>query len=84
MSKFTRSAVLLLGALAIVAGLLTFGLRTTRGDDESGDPDISHHDKFLMVWAGDQARTAPDFLATLNFDDNSPDYGKLITTLAGC
>ena len=80
MSKFARTFVLAFGAVAITAALLTFGLRITRGADESDDPD-SRHDKFMMVWAGDQARTAPDFLATLNFDENSPDYGKLITTL---
>jgi len=30
----------------------------------------------LYVWAGDQARMAPDFLAVLNFDEDSDDYGK--------
>jgi DNA-binding beta-propeller fold protein YncE len=37
-------------------------------------------DKFLFVWTGDQARTNPDFLAVVNFDENSADYGKVITT----
>jgi len=36
--------------------------------------------KFLFVCAGDQARKAPDFLAVVNFDDGSPDYGKVIAT----
>jgi selenium-binding protein 1 len=36
---------------------------------------------YLYVWAGDQARTAPDFLAVVNFDASSPDYGKIITTV---
>jgi hypothetical protein len=35
-------------------------------------------EKFLFVWAGDQARTNPDFLAVINFDEGSADYGKVI------
>ncbi|HJQ22628.1 MAG TPA: selenium-binding protein SBP56-related protein [Blastocatellia bacterium] len=38
-------------------------------------------EKFLFVWAGDQARQAPDFLAVVDFDESSPNYGKLITTV---
>jgi hypothetical protein len=38
-------------------------------------------EKYLYVWAGDQARTNPDFLTVVNFDDSSPDYGKIITTI---
>ncbi|MGE0462164.1 MAG: selenium-binding protein SBP56-related protein [Vicinamibacterales bacterium] len=35
----------------------------------------------LYVWAGDQARVAPDFLAVIDFDENSPRYGKVIRTV---
>jgi hypothetical protein len=38
-------------------------------------------EKYLFVWAGDQARTAPDFLAVVDFDERSPQYGSIITTL---
>ena len=34
--------------------------------------------KYLFICAGDQARTAPDFLAVLNFDEDSPHYGQVI------
>ena len=37
--------------------------------------------KTLYVWAGDQARTAPDFLAVIDFDEDSPTYGKVIRTV---
>src|SRR5262245_14643808 len=37
--------------------------------------------KYLFVWAGDQARQAPDFLAVVDFDEASPNYGKIITTV---
>ena len=38
-------------------------------------------EKYLFIWAGDQARKAADFLAVVNFDQNSADYGKIITTI---
>ena len=37
--------------------------------------------KTLYVWAGDQARTAPDFLAVIDFDEDSPRYGRVIRTV---
>src|SRR5205085_12553459 len=37
--------------------------------------------KTLYVWAGDQARRAPDFLAVINFDEDSNQYGKVIKTV---
>jgi selenium-binding protein 1 len=37
--------------------------------------------KYLFICAGDQARTAPDFLAVINFDRESEDYGKVIATV---
>jgi selenium-binding protein 1 len=38
-------------------------------------------ERVLFIWAGDQARTNPDFLAVVNFDEYSRDYGKIITTV---
>jgi hypothetical protein len=38
-------------------------------------------EKYLFVWAGDQARTAPDFLTVVDFDERSSNYGSVITTL---
>ncbi len=37
--------------------------------------------KYLFICAGDQARTSPDFLAVINFDQDSPEYGKVISTV---
>ena len=36
--------------------------------------------KYLFICAGDQARKAPDFLAVINFDQDSDAYGKVIAT----
>jgi len=35
----------------------------------------------LYVWASDQARVAPDFLAVIDFDRRSRDYGKVLRTV---
>ncbi|HXN89783.1 MAG TPA: hypothetical protein VN890_10635, partial [Methylocella sp.] len=38
-------------------------------------------DKTLYVWAGDQARVHPDFLAVIDFDEDSDHYGKVVKTV---
>jgi hypothetical protein len=42
----------------------------------SSAEDSSETGRYLFICAGDQARTAPDFLAVINFDQNSDNYGK--------
>ena len=37
-------------------------------------------EEHLFVWAGDQARANADFLAVINFDRHSKNYGEVITT----
>jgi len=39
-------------------------------------------DHYLLVWAGDRAGKGNDFLVVINADPSSPDYGRMITTLA--
>ena len=38
-------------------------------------------EKTLFIWAGDQMRSNPDFLAVVNFDEHSPRYGSVIATV---
>src|SRR5579859_5385315 len=42
--------------------------------------DPSHQGRYLLICAGDQARKAPDFRAVINFDEDSPNYGKVLAT----
>lgn len=42
---------------------------------------LARDEKVLFVWAGNQARTHPDFLAVINFDEHSPQYGNVIQTV---
>ena len=62
--------------LALLALLLPSSLparNETRDDDKPA--------RTLYVWAGDQARVAPDFLTVIDFDEDSPRYGKVIRTV---
>src|SRR6266536_4323762 len=38
-------------------------------------------DKVLYIWAQDQAHIAPDFLAVIDFNEESSRYGKVIRTV---
>ena len=87
-------------ALLFIGGLLGLGaLRIYSGATKASQVDADAKpeereakekksekaEKYLYVWAGDQARTNPDFLAVVNFDDTSANYGKVINkvTLPG-
>ena len=37
-------------------------------------------EEVLYVWAGDQARQAPDFLAVIDFNEESQNYGRVLTS----
>ncbi len=38
-------------------------------------------EKVLYIWAQDQAHVAPDFLAVIDFDEQSPKYGEVINVV---
>jgi hypothetical protein len=61
-----------------VAVLGMIGPVVTFADDDGHG---SGKDKILYIWASDQAHKAPDFLAVINFDEDSDDYGKVIKTV---
>ncbi len=68
------SAVTLVAAFwALSSGRLAAGEAIASGRGEA--------DRYLYVWAGDQARTAPDFLAVIDFDERSAAYGRVMRTV---
>ncbi|HLG93711.1 MAG TPA: hypothetical protein VI546_02650, partial [candidate division Zixibacteria bacterium] len=73
MKRLERSAVRLFWMIVVLCA----GSSLIFGANKAG----SSAEKFLFIWAGDQARKAPDFLSVVNFDENSADYGKVISTL---
>jgi 56kDa selenium binding protein (SBP56) len=68
--------------MAIALVLVVVALASiTKARDERRDHDWQKGPDTLYVWTGDQARVAPDFLAVIDFDDDSPTYGKVIRTV---
>src|SRR5215813_6807169 len=63
---------LVIKALLLALALTVAGAKLSAAEDNSP--------KYLYICAGDQARTAPDFLAVINFDEKSVNYGKVIAT----
>jgi selenium-binding protein 1 len=68
-----RSWIPVAGVAVVAAGVLTVqhGQAHGRHDNE----------RHLFVWAGDQARTQPDFLAVVDFDPASKHYGRVVNSV---
>jgi len=45
------------------------------------DQDDHQRERTLYIWAGDQERQRPDFLAVIDFDERSPFYGRVLRTV---
>ena len=61
-----------------------YGGRQCRDDHDGGRDNEDHGvgvDKVLYIWAQDQAQIAPDFLAVIDFDEQSPKYGEVINVV---
>jgi len=62
---------------AVVLGVLLVRgplVRQARAEQERGE-------KYLFVWAGGQTRMNPDFLAVIDFDQESKRYGSVISAI---
>ena len=51
------------------------------GQDEHRGGKDKDKDKVLYIWASDQDQKSPDFLAVINFDEDSSQYGNVIKTV---
>ncbi|MGZ4810542.1 MAG: selenium-binding protein SBP56-related protein, partial [Thermoanaerobaculia bacterium] len=71
-----RRYVLLVWIAVLLTLCVAGGARPRAANSKARVPE-----KTLYVWAGDQARVAPDFLAVINFDEDSPDYGHVLKTV---
>jgi selenium-binding protein 1 len=65
------------GWTLLIATIVMAG-RLAADDKDHGRNEL---EKTLYVWTGDQARVAPDFLAVIDFDEHSKDYGKVVGTV---
>jgi len=69
------------GTGTLILLLLALNGASLAKDRKNDDDDKGKAAKTLYIWAGDQARLAPDFLAVVNFDEDSDAYGKVIKTV---
>lgn len=67
-------------SLRIIALVVLMAV-TAFPQSRNADRGKSRPEKTLYVWASDQARVAPDFLAVINFDEDSDSYGKVLRTV---
>jgi 56kDa selenium binding protein (SBP56) len=82
-AKKYRFAFLARQFSAAVLALLALLAAAQRSPAQKADPGTrGHAAKYLYIWAGDQARLAPDFITVINFDESSKDYGKILKTAA--
>jgi selenium-binding protein 1 len=70
--SYSKACRTLLWLLAICGVALPTVARSKREKDD---------ERYLFICTGDQARTAPDFLAVINFDEESRDYGKVVASV---
>jgi len=66
--------------LGVVLAALAAGSGPARAD-RGGFGGREREERTLYVWAGDQARQAADFLAVIDFDEDSERYGQVVGTL---
>jgi hypothetical protein len=84
-----RSRVRALATQLLIIGLL-LGWVAANASAQAGTAPAQHDvsversaaDNTLIVWAGDKAHVAPDFIAIIDFDERSPNYGKVLRTVA--
>lgn len=74
-------------AVALVMGSLLLGGGSLLDASPVLAHDIHGHgngdkEKTLYVWAGDQNRVVPDFLAVIDFNEHSANYGRVIRTVS--
>ena len=76
-SRAVRMTMLAMLVVVLAGTPLARNERGNAANDDRHDDEA----KTLYVWAGDQARVAPDFLAVIDFDEDSPRYGKVIRSV---
>ena len=79
MNKQWIQRVVVTGIYAVMTLGLSSGTLAKSDDDQ--DNDDNQREKTLYIWAGDQARVRPDFLAVIDFNEHSRNYGRVLRTV---
>jgi len=78
MNKQWIQRIVVTSFIAVALGLSSGSLAKSNDDQ---DEDDNQREKTLYIWAGDQERVHPDFVAVIDFDKSSKTYGKVIRTV---
>ena len=78
MSKRWLRNAAVTGVVVMALGLSSGG--PTRAHDDRDDDRLGP-EKTLYIWAGDQQRVRPDFLAVIDFNKDSGNYGRVLRTV---
>ena len=70
-----RTKTLLFAMMSLCSIAVAGSVQADGGESEHKKP------RYLYVWAGDQERTAPDFVAVIGLDEDSKDYGRVLNTV---
>jgi hypothetical protein len=87
MAKLSRAMGMAVAHLLTITTLTLPGFQSSlaqldeHGNFSRGRGEDRGKEKVLYIWAQDQAKKEPDFLAVIDFDENSPKYGKVISTV---
>src|SRR5437763_4618959 len=80
MSQQWMQCLVVTSLVAMALGWSSGRLAEAHSSDDL-DQDTPQHEKTLYIWAGDQARVHPDFLAVIDFNEHSPHYGRVLRTV---
>lgn len=77
------------GLVTVLLGVCLIFLLFVGAKDATARPALDRNnssgatgpDDTLIVWAGDQAHVAPDFIAVIDFKQHSPTYGKVLSVV---
>ena len=68
-------------ALILIGASLSLGVSAVAYANRVDGKSIDEAEDTLIVWASDKAHVAPDFIAVADFDEHSPTYGKVLSTV---
>ena len=77
---YTRQGRYTLGMSFLLMALLVSSVQKAKAYDD-GEEEGDRPEKTLYIWAGDQERVRPDFLAVINFNEHSANYGRVLRTV---
>lgn len=80
----TRRVAAAAAVLFLMSGLLVGASTIAQAQDGQDGKQEDHgggREKVLYIWAQDQAQVAPDFLAVIDFNEQSSKYGEVLNVV---